>query len=59
MTLEEVIEQLEDIKSHCEDMTVSGMSCDIWRRDAIALGIAIKIIKKTPRTAIQKGQRKK
>ena len=48
LTIEEVISQLQSIKSHCEDMEDKEDPEDIWRADAIALNIAIKIIKKEP-----------
>lgn len=48
MTKEEVIDQLESIKRHCESMVDENEVHDIWRADTIALKIAIEIIKKQP-----------
>ena len=41
MTHTEIIEQLEDLKLHCESMTEGN---DNWERDIAALNYAIKVI---------------
>lgn len=46
MKLEEVINQLECLKIHCEDMKDDEDPEDVWHKDVAALKIAIKIIEK-------------
>ena len=43
MTPREIIEQLEDLKLHCETMTEGG---DNWEKDIAALEYAIKMIER-------------
>jgi len=45
ITMEEVIEQLEDLRRHCEDMIDEADPNDVFRKDAIALDIAIAKLK--------------
>lgn len=47
MTKEEVIEQLEDLKFHCECSVDKENPEDVFHEDIAALTIAIKIIKKS------------
>lgn len=48
MSKEEVIYQLENLQSHCEDMLRENKSeaWSIWKDDIEALKIAIRIIRK-------------
>jgi mannosyltransferase OCH1-like enzyme len=52
MTQEEIISQLENLKSHCEDMhkrnDINDVN-DVWKRDVEALTAAIKAIEQQPR----------
>lgn len=48
MKNEEVIRQLESLKSYAQDMEDKLDPQDMWRLDIIALSIAINIIKKQP-----------
>ena len=43
MTTREIIEQLEDLKLHCETMTEGG---DNWEKDIAALEYAINLMRK-------------
>jgi len=47
MTNEEVIGQLESLRSHCEDFAEKEDPEDIYHYDIAALTIAIKTLKKT------------
>lgn len=56
MTKEEVIEQLKDLRYHCEDMIdPDSRYKDTWEKDVEALSIAIKTIKKEPKAPQQIG----
>ena len=41
MKLSEAVEQLKDIKEHCQDQSRSALS-DVWEKDVEALNIVIK-----------------
>lgn len=52
MTQEEIISQLENLKSHCEDMHKRNDIIDVndvWKRDVEALTAAIKAVEQQPR----------
>lgn len=45
MTLSEVIDQLEDLKEHCLEMTDSAsLYEDVWQKDTEALTRAVEIL---------------
>lgn len=46
MKLQEVIEQLEDLKGHCKENVEDGHDkYDIWNRDVLALDVAIDLLR--------------
>lgn len=48
MDLNEVIEQLKSLKSHCENMSegMTDVGCGIWDKDVQALEYAINVLTK-------------
>lgn len=47
MNKEKVIEQLESLKAHCEDMARCSAGDSDWNKDVKAIEVAINIIKDT------------
>lgn len=46
MTNQEIIEQLKNLRTHCEDWTKSELSDKVWQRDVEALDAAIEFIER-------------
>ncbi|MDO5715739.1 MAG: hypothetical protein Q4P25_04105 [Tissierellia bacterium] len=43
MTLDQIINQLEDLKEHCEELVM--YEGDIWTKDVCALDKAVEVLK--------------